>query len=175
MSNLGAIVRPVSSLLLSAPMVLFEATTTDASPPIAGLMSEMAEIVAQTRDLEQSARAWSDVLVADRSGDRSTDVEQDIEELLRLERQIGAHRDRFGAIAKRFVTARPAGALGRAAVEDVAARIDDILVTCMETLRDTRWALIAADAARQPSQPGTSLSTPEEVDAWFAEIEAPEA
>lgn len=175
MSKIEALVRPMSSLLLSMPMMLAEAASADSETSILTLISDTADILAGAADTKRKARAWCDSLVSERSNDPITAVDEDIEELLRRERETGVLRQRFASAAQRVLAARVNGSADYSAIADFAAKMDDVFVTMMEIARDARWALMLMDAERQPRESGSPLETPEQVAAWFAELEKPEA
>ncbi len=172
MSKIESLIRPIDSLLLSMPITLAEAAGADSEARIGELVHDTAVIVAEAADTERKARAWCDSLVAERSSDPEANVADDIEELLRRERETRALRQRFASVARRVLATRTSGTADHEAIADFATKMDDVFVTVMEIARDARWALMLMDAKRQPTQSGPILDTPGKVQAWFDAIES---
>ncbi len=59
-------------------------------------------------------------------------------------------------------------------VKHTSIALDDLLATWLEALRDLRWEAMLILAEREPREAGSPIETPEQVAAWFAELDKPE-
>lgn len=133
-------------------------------------------VVEALRPIVIGASDYLDDLKREQQVAVSSDLEAAIPVLLDKERRLAAQREQvLGLIESLRSSASELAPELLADVKQTSTTLDDLLVTWLETLRDLRWEAMMILADREPPSEGTKLSTPEQVQEWFAGLDAPDA
>jgi hypothetical protein len=172
MSEIGRTFSLVFPAMLSLPIGLIQAALDG---PAAGLEHDLRGLLhglVKARDGLVAAMAANGV-TREALAKSDGDLDRMIEELLEMEREMVATRERQAALSaelERDTVARSPDL--RPVAQRIAALLDDICVDVLEALRDRRWDAMAVRADRAPTgEPGELIDTPEGVHAWFASLE----